>query len=149
MTFVELTLAANPIKEFVSITKLHPILVDFTAGLIPVSVAGDLFARLMKKDEWRIVAWWNMLLATIITPFTAITGWLFWMPDDVGHVGMTIHKWLGTALAVLIIGLFLWRRTFRIKRQPVSVAYLLVAILFVAALVVQGTLGGHQVFSGM
>jgi len=149
MTLLETTLAANPLKEFVNVTKLHPILVNFTAALIPVSVAGDLLARLLKKDEFRITAWWTMLLGTIITPFTAIAGWLFWMDDDNGHVGMTVHKWLGTSLAVLIIGLFFWRRSFRQKRQPVGAAYLVVAILFVVALVVQGTLGGHQVFDGM
>ena len=142
-------LAANLFEHVVAVTELHPILVNFTAALVPVSVAADLFARWLKDDELRITAWWTMLLATIITPFTAIAGWLFWMDDDTGVTIMTIHKWLGSALAVLILGLFVWRRRFRQRHQPVSVAYLILAALFVAALVVQGTLGGHQVFSGM
>ena len=142
-------LAANLFKHVVMATKLHPILVNFTAALVPVSVAADLFSRWLKPDELRVTAWWTMLLATIITPFTAIAGWLFWMNDDTGVTIMTIHKWLGTSLAVLIVGLFVWRRRFRQRGQPVSVAYLILAALFVAALVVQGTLGGHQVFCGM
>ena len=149
MRVPETMLAANLLKHVVMAAKLHPILVNFTAALVPVSVAADLLARWLKHDELRFSAWWTLLFATIITPFTAIAGWLFWMDDDTGVTIMTIHKWLGTALAVLILGLFLWRWTFRRRGGPVSVAYLIVAALFVAALVVQGTLGGHQVFSGM
>lgn len=145
---LHLLLAANPLKAFVDVTKLHPILVDFTAALVPVSVATDLLARVLKNDEFRITAWWSMVIATIITPFTVIAGWLFWASDDNGDMGMTIHKWLGTALGVLIIGLFFWRRKFRAKRIPVDYFYLAVAILFVVALVIQGTLGGQKVFSG-
>ena len=149
MRVPETMLAANLLKHVVMVTKLHPILVNFTAALVPVSVAADLFARWLKNDELRVTAWWTLLFATIVTPFTAIAGWLFWMDDDSSVAIMTIHKWLGTALAVLILGLFMWRRTFRRQRRPVSVAYLILAALFVAALVVQGTLGGQQVFSGM
>src|SRR5699024_787388 len=124
--------ASAPIKEFVTVTKLHPILVDFTAALIPVSVAADLLSQLLKlkHNEFRIVAWWTLLLATIITPFTVAAGWLFWMPDDNGVPIMTVHKWLGTALALLIFGLCYWRWTFRNKRQPVNIFYLIAATLF-------------------
>lgn len=139
----------DSLKELITVTKLHPILVNFTAALIPVSVAGDFLAKLFKHSEFRVTAWWTMLLGTIITPLTAIAGWLFWMDDDNGVLIMNIHKWLGTSLAILIISLCLWRWTFRKKRQTVSALYLVVAILFVVALIVQGTLGGHQVFSGM
>ena len=90
-----------------------------------------------------------MFYATAVTPFTAITGWLFWMSDDNGVTGMTIHKWLGTALAVLLFVLFVWRWKLRRQARWATTSYLFVAAIFVVALAYQGHLGGEQVFSGM
>lgn len=137
------------LQHFVSATKLHPVLVNFTAALVPVSVGSDVLARWSRKESLLHTAWWSLLYAVLITPCTAIAGWLFWMEDDNGVTGMTIHKWLGSSLVVLLIGLFLWRRQFETRRQYVSTAYLVVALLLVALLIVQGYLGGQQVFSGM
>jgi uncharacterized membrane protein len=94
------------LRQFVMETKLHPILVNFTAALAPVSVVGDAIGRLCQDESLRHTGWWTLFGATAITPFTALAGWLFWMPDDSGVTGMTIHKWLGTGLAVLLFGLF-------------------------------------------
>lgn len=139
----------SALRAFVSFTKLHPILVNFTAALIPCSVAADLGGRWKKNQELRATAWWAMLVAGLVTPFTAITGWLFWMHDDQGVLGMTIHKWLGTSLGFLVVAMLLWRRRFRLRREWPSAGYLVVAVAIVLLLVVQGTLGGQQVFSGM
>lgn len=137
------------LKRFVMDSKLHPILVNFTAALVPVSVFSDLAARFLKSESLRHAAWWTLFYATIVTPFTAITGWLFWMPDDNDAAGMTIHKWLGSALAVLLFAVFAWRWNFHRRQQGPSWGYFLLAGAFVAALAYQGHLGGEQVFSGM
>ena len=137
------------LKKVVMVTKLHPILVDFTAALVPISLASDVIGRLIKAESLRHTAWWTLFYATLITPFTAIAGWLFWMPDDKGVSGMTIHKWLGTGLAVLLFVLFVWRWKLRRRAQWATVPYLVFALIFVAALTYQGFLGGNQVFSGM
>ncbi|MDE2222610.1 MAG: DUF2231 domain-containing protein [Candidatus Omnitrophica bacterium] len=131
------------------LTKLHPVLVNFTAALIPVSWASDLLARFFKNDPLRSTAWWTLLYATLITPLTVVTGWLFWMPDDNGAAGMAVHKWLGTMLGVLLLVLFSWRWKFYSRQQPVSWGYLAFGLVFVAALIIQGHLGGSQVFSSM
>ena len=135
------------LHQFVSAQKLHPILVNFTAALIPVSVGSDIFARVFGKQALRDTGWWTLCFAAVITPFTAMTGWLFWMNDDNGVSGMTIHKWLGTALAVLLVGLVLWRWWFVRSDSRPNVFYLLVALAVVVALVYQGHLGGDQSFS--
>lgn len=137
------------LKHFVTVIKLHPILVNFTAALIPVSIGSDILAGYFKNESLRDTAWWTLLYATLITPFTAVAGWLFWMKDDNGVLGMTIHKYLGTTLAALLVGLFLWRWKFHKERRWVSMGYLIIGIVFVVALAVQGYLGGEQVFSGM
>ena len=137
------------LQQFVAETKLHPVLVNFTAALAPVSIAADAIGRWRKDDSLRSTGWWTLSCATAITPFTALTGWLFWMPDDSGAAGMTIHKWLGTSLAVLLIGLFAWRLILHRQKQWAATPYLITGVVFIAALVVQGYLGGQQVFSGM
>ncbi len=139
----------SALKEFVNATKLHPILVNFTAALVPVSVASDFAGRVVKNESLRNAAWWTLFYATAITPFTAITGWLFWMPDDNGASGMAIHKWLGSGLALLLFGLFAWRWNLHRRQQWPTTAYFVAGIIFVAALAYQGHLGGQQVFSGM
>jgi uncharacterized membrane protein len=137
------------LRGFVAATKLHPILVNFTAALVPVSIGCDAMARLSGNEALRHTACWTLIFATAITPLTALTGWLFWMADDAGSSGMAIHKWLGTGLAALLFGLFGWRARLRAQNRPATIAYLLSGLAFVAALVLQGYLGGTQVFGGM
>ena len=137
------------LHQFVTAYKLHPILVNFTAALIPVSVGCDLFARVFGKQTLRDTGWWTMCFAAVVTPFTVLSGWLFWTTYDDGIRGMTIHKWLGTALAIFLVCLVLWRwRFFKSNSWP-SVLYLLVALVAVGAVAYQGHLGGDQSFGSL
>jgi uncharacterized membrane protein len=139
----------SSLQRFVTETKLHPVLVNFTAALVPVSVVSDLAGRFLKNESLRQTAWWTLVYAVLVTPFTAFTGWLFWMPGDNDASGMVIHKWLGTALGVLLVAVFAWRWHFHRRQQSPTWAYFMVAGAFVLALAYQGHLGGEQVFSGM
>ena len=152
MTTIEPVLAENILpllKQFVVATKLHPVLVNFTAALVPVSFASDLIGRYFKNESLRNTGWWTLFYATMVTPLTAISGWLFWMGDDNGETGMTIHKWLGTAMVVLLFGLFAWRWYLHKRQQWPTTVYFIVAAILVAVLGYQGHLGGEKVFSGM
>ncbi|HZL33823.1 MAG TPA: DUF2231 domain-containing protein [Tepidisphaeraceae bacterium] len=139
----------DAMHQFVSSYKVHPILVNFTAALIPVSVGSDILGRVLRKPTLRDTGWWTMCFAACITPFTAIAGWLFWMKDDVGVTNMTIHKWLGTSAAVLLIGLVLWRWWFFKSDRWPSILYLLIGLAIVGAVIYQGHLGGEQSFMSM
>ncbi len=139
--------AYDTLHQFVSTYKVHPILVNFTAALIPVSLASDLLGRLLARQTLRDTGWWTLCFAALITPFTATAGWLWWMEDDNGVTGMLIHRWLGTSLAVLLVGLAVWRWWFFKNHRWPTVFYLLVALAVVAALIYQGHLGGQQSFS--
>jgi len=137
------------LRQLVAQYKIHPILVNFTAALVPISLGSDLLERMSGKKSLGETGWWTMFYAACVTPLTAATGWLFWMKDDVGVPGMTIHKWLGTALAALIPFLMLWRwRFYACGRRPNRV-YLALGALVFAVLIYQGSLGGAQVFKGM
>ncbi|MDE2038788.1 MAG: DUF2231 domain-containing protein [Elusimicrobia bacterium] len=136
-------------RQLVSRLYIHPILVNFTAALVPVSLGSDVLERLTRRGSLRETGWWTMLYAACVTPFTALAGWLFWMKDDVGVHGMAIHKWLGTSLAVLIPALALWRSRFwKADRRPNGL-YLGAGLVLLAALILQGHLGGVQVFKDM
>lgn len=137
------------LKQFVSDHHVHPILVNFTAALVPVSLGADLMARVFRRESLRATGFWTLCFAAAITPLTAITGWLFWMPDDVGVRNMTIHKWLGTSLAVAFLAVLAWRWAFHRRKSWPSLIYLLTAAVVVAALIFQGHLGGDQSFGPM
>jgi len=134
------------LQHFVSVYNVHPMLVNFTAALIPVSVGSDVLARIFGKPSLRDTGWWTLCFAAIITPFTASAGWLLWSHDDDGVLGMTIHKWLGTSLAVFLLGLVLWRWSLFKSTSNPSLLYLLIASMVVGAVFYQGHLGGKQSF---
>jgi uncharacterized membrane protein len=127
---------------------LHPILVNFTAALVPASLLSDVLGRLLRKPSFTSAGWWTLLYAAAVTPLTALAGWL-WLRQMPGMDGapMSVHKWLGTALAVALIALVFWR--WRIHRRPGAVPrwpYLACAAAVVIFLTVQGHLGGSMSF---
>ena len=126
---------------------LHPILVNFTAALIPASLLSDLLGRVTRKQSLVSAGWWMLLYAAIVTPFTALAGWL-WLRQMPGMDvrAMWVHQWLGTALAAVLVPLAFWRGRMHVRSRAVSVAYLVVASLLTTALVVQGHLGGSMSF---
>ena len=126
---------------------LHPILVNFTAALVPASFVSDALGRLLRKQSLTSAGWWLLFYAAVITPFTALAGWL-WLGQMEGMdmPQMSIHKWLGTGLAIVFVPLVYWRwRLHRDARQP-GWKYLSVAAAVVAAVAVQGHLGGMMTF---
>jgi uncharacterized membrane protein len=128
---------------------LHPILINFTAALVPASVGSDLLGKFFRKDSFRSAAWWMLLYATLVTPLTVIAGW-FWkqtlpaaaLPADL----IFIHQWLGTLLAFLFVILTIWRGKLFFKDKDPGVLYLIFAGLVVGVLMFQGNTGGKMVF---
>jgi uncharacterized membrane protein len=130
-----------------NVPPLHPILVNFTAALLPVSLVSDLLGVILRKESLKFAGWWTLFYATVITPVTAAAGW-YWMRTmgDMDHPEMSVHKWLGTALAVAFVAMAVWRwRIYRSSNTP-GVLYLSVASSVVIALVLQGHLGGSMSF---
>jgi uncharacterized membrane protein len=131
----------------ISLPPLHPILVNFTAALVPVSLASDLLGRVLRRGSLQAAGWWTLLYAAIITPFTALAGWL-WLQSmaDMDHPEMAIHRWLGTALAAVLVPLVVWRGWLYRRGSAPSISYLLACAVFVAGLVYQANLGGRMSF---
>ncbi len=129
-------------------TPIHPILVNFTAALVPVSFAAEVLGRWFKKPSLTGTAWWTLLAAALVTPLTAAAGW-YWknqmdMPGN--RAQMAIHQWLGISLAVLLVAMTVWRgQLFRRDRTP-GCGYLAVLGVLVGLLTLQGHLGGAMSF---
>ncbi|HEY4675705.1 MAG TPA: DUF2231 domain-containing protein [Candidatus Angelobacter sp.] len=128
--------------------ELHPILVNFTAALLPLALFSDLLGRWLKRSSLHNAAAWMVLYAAIITPLTGAAGW-WWKIKSAGTLPpelIAVHQWLGTSLALVFIVLAVWRwRLYRRNAVP-TLAYLVFAIIAVLALVYQGSLGGAMVF---
>jgi uncharacterized membrane protein len=62
----------------IALPPLHPILVNFTAALVPASVMSDLLGRVLGRPTLSATGWWTMFYAAAITPFTALAGW-WWL----------------------------------------------------------------------
>jgi uncharacterized membrane protein len=130
--------------------QIHPILVNFTAALVPLAFLSDLLGRLFGRRSFHAAGWWMILYAAAITPLTAAAGW-WWKRNESPHMPpelIHIHQWLGTAAVFLFIGLALWRWSIHRREETPSGAYLLCAFIAVLALIYQGSLGGAMVFGG-
>lgn len=129
--------------------QIHPILVNFTAALLPLSLLSDILGRLFVRKSLHNAAWWAILYSAAITPFTAAAGWWWKHSKNSAELPaqlITVHQWLGTAAALVFIALATWRWRFHQKGTSPSPAYLGCALLAVLALVYQGSLGGTMVF---
>lgn len=127
---------------------LHPILVNFTAALVPASVGSDLIGKIIRRASLSQAAWWMLLYAAIVTPMTATAGWFWKRQIEAGLPPEIIlqHQWLGISLAVAFIGLAIWRGIIHLRDEKPGVLYFLLAFAVVAALIYEGNLGGSMVF---
>jgi uncharacterized membrane protein len=128
----------------ISPSHIHPILVNFTAALVPASIGSDILGRLLKKNSLHDAAWWMLLYAALITPFTVVAG-LLWKPSVAEMLPkemLMTHQWLGISLAALFIILAVWRWSLFSRRTGPTYTYLGFAILVLAGLMYQGNLGG-------
>ncbi len=128
--------------------EIHPILVNFTAALLPLALLSDVLGRVFRRGSLYNTGWWMTLYAAVITPLTAAAGW-WWKhtagPDLPANL-ITVHQWLGTAIAVLFIVLVCWRWMIKKRGHIPGLRYLVAEFIVVLALVYQGSLGGNMLF---
>lgn len=136
-----------PLPPF-SWENIHPILVNFTAALIPASVLSDLLGRLLGRDSLKHAAWWTLLYAALVTPFTALAGW-FWKMSIEAALSpdlIAVHQWLGIWLTFAFPILVIWRWRFHRRGGSPGLAYFVTAALTLLALMYQGHVGGSMAF---
>ena len=137
-----------PLLDEISWRHLHPILVNFTAALVPASVGSDLLGKMTRRVSLLHAAWWMLLYAAIVTPITATAGWFWKRQIEAGLPAAIIsqHQWIGISLAFAFIALAIWRGVIHLRDEKPGVLYFLLAAVVVAALMYEGNLGGSMVF---
>lgn len=128
--------------------EFHPILVNFTAALLPLAFLSDLLGLWWKRASLHNAAAWMVLYEAIITPATAGVGW-WWKSQSRGMLPanvVAVHEWLGTSLAIIFILLAIWRWRMQKRTGTPNLIYMAVAGLVTLALIYQGSLGGLMVF---
>jgi uncharacterized membrane protein len=136
-----------PIPSF-SLHPVHPILVNFTAALIPSSIGSDLTGKVSKRTSLSQPGWWMIAIAAIVTPLTAAAG-LLWKKDVQAVTPPTLlhlHMWLGIGISVFLIILAIWRGVIPSRGQFAGTSYIIIASLLMGALAYQGSLGGLMAF---
>lgn len=128
--------------------EFHPILVNFTAALLPLALLSDILGRIFRRQSFHHAAWWMVLYAAVITPFTAAAGWWWKLTEGSALPAklITVHQWLGTAAVLLFVVLAIWRWSIHKRDASPGFSYLTFALIVVLALVYQGSLGGRMVF---
>jgi uncharacterized membrane protein len=128
--------------------EIHPILVNFTAALLPLAFLSDLLGKLLRRQALQTAGLWMMVYEAAVSPLTVLAGW-WWkhaQGDQLPAKLILVHQWLGAVAAVLFIGLALWRWSFNKRALQPSWAYLACTGVALLALVYQGSLGGAMVF---
>jgi uncharacterized membrane protein len=126
---------------------IHPMLNQFTMVLIPISVFFDIAGLYTRPAAFRAVAWWTLLAAAIITPLTALTGWLWRLSGNFEpHWQLPIHAWIGTAAAAILILVAVWRGSMYHRDQRPGPAYIVLGAILLAVVGVQGELGGSMAY---
>lgn len=129
-------------------SEIHPILVNFTAALLPLAFLCDVLGLAFRRQSLHHAAFWMVLFDACITPLTAAAGW-WWKSAVAAELParlITVHEWLGTTAAVIFIALASWRWRIHQRDEAPSTAYMAFAFVAVIALIYQGSLGGMMVF---
>lgn len=139
--------------EFWIPLRIHPIFVHFALALTVVAITLDALAFWLAKPEWHRVAKLNLFFGVAGIAAAVLAGWFdhtsihaaaHTHAEDMSDY-MEIHQWLGWTLLAGFSGLLFWRSR---PAFEVSRAYLLVAALALAGILVQGHIGGQLVFLG-
>lgn len=128
--------------------EIHPILVNFTAALLPLALLSDLLGRILRRQALQAAGFWMMVYEAAITPLTVIAGW-WWKTTGASQLPPRLimaHQWLGTVAALLFLLLAAWRWRFHKRVIPPSWTDLIFVSVALLALVYQGSLGGTMVF---
>jgi uncharacterized membrane protein len=122
---------------------VHPVLITFPLGLLPIAVAFDLMAWTFGTGLWADLAFYLMAAGTLGGMLAAVFGLVDWLAIPRGTRARTIGAWHGLG-NLLVVTLFAISWTLRAMYSPGPVSRLL-ALIGLGIALVTGWLGGELV----
>lgn len=135
------------------IPNWHPIFVHFTVALLSIAVLLSVATQFMSagklREQWQLVAQWNLWLGAGITVLTVVAGVVAYNSvahDTPSHEAMTEHRNWALVTAALFIALAVWSWLRARAGQSMS-SVLLIALLIGGGLLASTAwLGGEAVY---
>ncbi len=135
------------------IPNWHPVFVHFTVGLLSIAVLLSVITQFMPagklREQWQLVAQWNLWIGAGITVITVVAGVVAYNSvahDTPSHEAMTEHRnWaLGTAAMFIVLAVWSWRRA----KAGLGMSFVLLMALLVSGGLLASTawLGGESVY---
>jgi uncharacterized membrane protein len=122
---------------------VHPVLITFPLGLLPIAVVFDLMAWISGTTLWAELAFYLMAAGTLGGMLAAVFGLIDWLAIPHGTRARAIGAWHGLG-NVLVVSLFALSWTLRAMYSPGPVSRLL-ALIGLGLALVTGWLGGELV----
>ncbi len=135
------------------IPNWHPLFVHFTVALLSVAVLLSVITQFMSagklREQWQLVAQWNLWIGAGITVMTVVAGVVAYNSvahDTPSHEAMTEHRnWaLVTAVLFIVLAVWSWRRA----KAGLGMSMVLLIALLVSGGLLASTawLGGEAVY---
>lgn len=131
-----------------TLNNLHPLINDFPAVLLTLSVVLDFAAHWRRNLHF--VGWVNLLAGVIGALLALLTGWLAHLPFEGTSYMVAIQPHLLTALAATLVFLGLAVYRLLLRRRGVEAAdgmlYRTLALVGLALVIVTGIYGSNLVY---
>ncbi|HQS58783.1 MAG: hypothetical protein B7Y56_10625 [Gallionellales bacterium 35-53-114] len=131
----------------------HPIFVHFTVALLSLAVLFSLVNIWLRegklKEQWRILARWNLWLGTAFGIVTALAGWDAYntvMHDAPSHAAMTVHLYWALATLSAFVLLSLWSAWNVYNQKKTGILFLALLLAGGGLLVSTAWHGGELVY---
>lgn len=135
------------------IPNWHPVFVHFTVALLSIAVLLSLVTQFMSpskiREQWQLVAQWNLWLGAGITVFTVAAGVVAYNTvahDTPSHEAMTEHRNWALVTAALFFALAIWSWLRARAAKPMSGVFLIGLLIGGGLLASTAWHGGEAVY---
>jgi uncharacterized membrane protein len=130
--------------------ELHPAIVHFPVALLTIAALFGVLSLFTKKELFKEIAFWNLLLGVIGAIAAVFTGFIDeqnLVHNDEIHKVLVKHKFAGLVILILSFALLTWVWVRKNKYSKGEyIAWVLFLVIGTAGVFYQGFLGGKMVF---